>query len=199
MAACPVPGAIYKRDGGIVLIDEEKCDGCKLCIPACPYDALYFREDKAVVDKCTFCVENIEKGLLPECVTTCPADAMIFGDLGNPESLISKLVREWDARPLCLEYGTRPAVYYTAHAARLRGGVESRKTKRAVQGATVTVKCLGDGGSTSVKTDSDGVFFFWDLKVRRKYLIGIEADGLSYGPREVCPDEEYTDLGKIPI
>ncbi|GAG78243.1 unnamed protein product, partial [marine sediment metagenome] len=62
MDACPIPGAIYRRGDGIVLIDEGKCNGCKLCIPACPYDALYFREDIGVVDKCTFCVENIDEG-----------------------------------------------------------------------------------------------------------------------------------------
>ena len=199
MAACPVPGAIYKREDGIVLVDEEKCDGCKSCIPACPYGALYFRGDKGVVDKCTFCVENVDEGLLPECVKTCPADAMVFGDLNDTESRVSRLVREWDARPLQPEHGTKPAVYYTAHAARLRGTVESAKKKRAVQGATVTAKCLDGGGSTSVKTDLDGVFFFWNLRVRGKYSVSIEADKFLSSTREVYLADVYTDLGRIPV
>ena len=197
--ACPILGALYRRDDGIVLIDEEKCDGCKLCLPACPYGALYFREDKRVVDKCTFCFENIDGGLPPECVKTCPSEAMFFGDLENPESQVSKLITAWDARPLQLERGTKPSVYYTAHAARLRGTIESQKTGYPVRGATVTLKCRDEEESSSTSTDSNGVFFFWDLKIRGKYFVSIEADGFSHRTLELYLDEEYTDLRKILI
>ena len=199
MVVCPIPGAIHRREDGIVLVDEQKCDGCKVCIPACPYGALYFREDKRVVDKCTFCVENVDEGVRPQCVKTCPVDAIFFGDLDDPESQVSKLIKRWDARPLRSELGTRPSVYYTAHAARLRGIVESQEIGYAVQGASVTVKCLDGEGSTSAMTDSDGVFFFWNLKVRRRYSINIEASGFSPVTRELRLDEEYTDLGRIPV
>lgn len=195
--ACPIPGALYRRQDGVVLIDEGKCDGCKLCLPLCPYGALYFREDKGVVDKCTFCIENIDKGLPPECVKACPADAMFFGDLDDPESQVSKLIRKWDAKPLRPEHGTKPSVYYTAHAVRLRGTIVSKKTGHAIPGATVTLKCLDEEGSSSTSADSDGVFFLWNLKVRRKYSVGIEAAGFSHSTRELYLDEEYTDLGRI--
>jgi len=197
VSVCPISGALYSREDGIVLIDEEKCNGCKLCIPACPYGALYLREDKGVIDKCTFCIENIDAGLQPECVKACPADAMFFGDLAKTESQISKLIRQWDARPLHPEYGTKASVYYTAHAARLRGTVESKKAGHAVRGATVTLKCLDKEESSSTITDSDGVFFFWNLEIRRKYSVDIKADGFSHSTRELYIDEEYTDLGRI--
>jgi len=195
--ACPIPGAIYKREDGIVLIDEDKCNGCKLCLPACPYSAIYFREDKGVVDKCEFCVGNIDKGLQPECVKACPADAMFFGNLGDPESQVSKLIRNWEARPLHSERGTRPSVYYTAHAARLRGTIKSKRTGYAVPGAVVTLKCLDEEESSSSSTDSDGVFFFWDLKTQNKYSVSIKNQKGSHSTRELYVDEEYIDLGTI--
>jgi tetrathionate reductase subunit B len=197
--ACRIPGAIYRRPDGIVLIDERKCNGCKLCVPACPYDALYFREDKGTVDKCTFCAENIDGGRQPECSRACPADAIFFGDLADPGSQLSKRIRDWDARPLHPEYGTQPSVYYTAHAAHLRGVVENRETGNPVQGATVIAKCLDEEESHSTNTDSDGVFFFWSLKVRSRYSVTVEAHGFSRSRRELCLDMEYTDLGRLPI
>lgn len=196
---CPIPGAIYQRHDGIVLIDEERCNACKLCIPACPYGALYFRDDKGAVDKCTFCVEGVDNGLEPECVKACPTDAMFFGDLSDPESHISKLIRGWDARPLYPEHGTNPAVYYTAHAGRLKGTIENKKRGCAVPGATVTVLCAEKDESQSTCAGSDGCFFFWDLKVREQYSVRIEADGFVPSTRELYLDKEYTDLGKIVI
>ena len=199
LEACRIPGAIYRRQDGIVLIDEGKCNGCKLCISACPYGALYFRADKGNVDKCTFCVENIDMGLQPECARACPAEAIFFGDLDDPGSQVSKRIRKWDARPLHPEYGTKPSVYYTAHAAHLRGAVENKETGHPVQGATVTAKCLDEEESNSTSTDSDGLFFFWSLKIRRRYSVTIEADGFSQSTRELYLDREYTDSGRIPI
>jgi len=199
VGVCPIPGAIYRREDGLVLIDEKKCNGCKLCIPSCPYDALYFRADKQVVDKCTLCVENIDEGLLPECVRTCPAQAMFFGNLEDPESQISKLIKEWDAKPLHPEHGTKPSVYYTSHAARLRGMVESKETGQAVRGANITLECLDEEGTVSTFTGSDGVFFFWNLKVRREYWVGIEFHDFRHRKLKLYLDEEYMELGRIPI
>jgi len=195
---CSVPGAISRRDDGIILIDAKHCNGCKLCISACPYGAMYFREDKGVVDKCTFCVENIEEGLEPECVKACSADAIFFGNLDDQESEVVKLISEWDATPLYPEYGTRPSVYYTSHAARLRGTIENEKKGHAVS-AIITVMCLEEDQPHFSSTDSDGVFFFWDLKIRRRYSLKIEADGFSTSIHELHLDEEYTDLGRIVV
>jgi tetrathionate reductase subunit B len=199
MKACPIPGAIYQRADGIILVSKDKCDGCKLCISACPYNALYFREDTGIVDKCTFCVENLDNGLLPECVKTCPAEAMFFGDLNDSSSQISILIEKWDARPFHLEYTNKPSVYYTAHAARLKGTIESKETGHPIQGAVVTLKRLDNIESISTNTDSDGVFFFWKLEMRRNYLLVIEADGFPCIESKLGLNEEYLDLGGITI
>jgi len=195
--ACPIPGAIYRRGDGIVLIDERKCDGCKVCIPACPYGALYFREDKNVVDKCTFCVDNVGQGGIPECVKTCPADAMIFGDIDAPASRISQLIKEREAKSLHPEFDTKPLVYYTPHAARLRGNVIRQKTRQVVPGASISLQS-GDNAHSTV-TDSDGIFFFWNLRFGSTYLLSIRANGFPLNEREICLDEEYMNLGEILI
>ncbi|MFC1905053.1 4Fe-4S dicluster domain-containing protein [Chloroflexota bacterium] len=197
LKTCPIPGAIYRREDGIVLVDEVKCDGCKVCIPACPYGALYFRKDRNIVDKCTLCVASIEQGGLPECVKTCPCDAMFFGDVTDPESRVSQLIKEWQAKPLNSEFGTNPLVYYTPHAARLRGTVVNQKTGQVVRGASVTLQTEKD--APSAVTDSEGVFFFWNLGVGGAYSATITAEGFIPSIRKLHINEDYTDLGNIMI
>ena len=197
--ACSVPGAIYRRDDGIVLVDEKHCTGCSGCIAACPYGAMYFREDKGTVDKCTFCFENIDAGRAPECVTTCPVDALVFGDLNDTGGALSRLIKDWDARPLHPEFGSRPSVYYTAHAARLKGRVLIEATGVPVEGATITVLRIQDGPSRRTCTDSDGVFFFWDLRLRNTYLLTVEVNGHIAFSSDILMSKEYMDLGEIRV
>ena len=90
VTVCPT-GASYKRTSdGIVLVDEDKCIGCKLCSWACPYGAREFDTDVGVMKKCTLCVDRIynenlpEEDRVPACVAACPTGARHFGDLGDP-------------------------------------------------------------------------------------------------------------------
>ena len=114
MNECPIEGAIYRREDGIVVVEKGKCKGCKsrLCIPACPYGVLYYREDEDTVDKCDFCVERIDLGLEPYCVESCPTEAIIFGDLDDPNSEVSKSIAITKAKPLFTESRAKPKVYY---------------------------------------------------------------------------------------
>jgi Fe-S-cluster-containing dehydrogenase component len=75
LASCPT-NAIFKRDDGIVLIDQDKCIGCKYCIHACPYGAPQFNTKTEKVEKCTFCVHRLDAGFEPACVTTCVGNAL---------------------------------------------------------------------------------------------------------------------------
>jgi len=84
LSACPV-GAYTKRDDGPVLYDPKKCIGCRYCMNACPFDVPHFDFDKgliegAFIDKCTLCPQRIDYGQEPACVTTCPTDALVFGE-----------------------------------------------------------------------------------------------------------------------
>jgi len=118
VTVCPT-GASYKRaEDGIVLVDEDKCIGCKLCSWACPYGAREYSEVEGVMKKCTLCVDRIYNENLPEaerepaCVQVCPTRARHFGDLGDPESKVSKLVAERGGVALLPELGYQPVNRY---------------------------------------------------------------------------------------
>ena len=118
VTVCPT-GASYKRaSDGIVLVDEDKCIGCKLCSWACPYGAREYSEVEGVMKKCTLCVDRIYNENLPEaerepaCVQVCPTRARHFGDLGDPESKVSKLVAERGGVALMPELGYAPVNRY---------------------------------------------------------------------------------------
>ena len=146
---CPTE-ASHQREDGIVVVDSDKCIGCRYCVIACPYqNRTFLSKDKnpgyfpgyektgfekkgeklfphqvGTTEKCNFCVERIDygtsKGLqpgvdrdaTPACVNTCQARALIFGDLDDPDSNISALIRKYGGFQLRAEYGTDPSVYY---------------------------------------------------------------------------------------
>ena len=133
VTVCPT-GASYKRaEDGIVLVDEDKCIGCKLCSWACPYGAREYSEVRGVMQKCTLCVDRIyndsfeEIDRQPACVMACPTRARHFGDLGDPDSAVSKLVAERGGYDLMPEMGYKPVNKYLPPRPRRdgcgRGGV----------------------------------------------------------------------------
>lgn len=107
---CPT-GASHIVEGGVVLVDPDWCIGCGACIESCPYDARY-SHPKGHVDKCTFCIHRVRKGLQPACVSVCPTKCMYFGDLDDPSSEIAKLLSKRKSKVLAPEAGTKPQVYY---------------------------------------------------------------------------------------
>ena len=81
LEVCPT-GATYREDEyGLIVINQEQCIGCQLCMSACPYGVRYLDEETNVVDKCDLCADRVEQGLLPHCVTQCASRARFFGDL----------------------------------------------------------------------------------------------------------------------
>lgn len=134
---CPV-GATFKREDGVVLIDNMRCIGCKFCMAACPYSSRVFNweappvkvgakyspetgvpQRKGTVGKCDFCPDSFESGILPDCVTACPNGVYFFGDKnedvvtnGVESFRFSELVRDKAAYRYMEELGTRPNVYY---------------------------------------------------------------------------------------
>ena len=105
--SCPIEGAIYKRDDGLVIIDPVKCTGCKNCVDLCPYGVIYFNEGLNIAQKCTGCAHLLDDGWKePRCVDACPTEALKFGE----ESEFSNLIGE--AEVLQPEFGAKPRVYY---------------------------------------------------------------------------------------
>jgi Fe-S-cluster-containing dehydrogenase component/DMSO reductase anchor subunit len=108
---CPV-NALEKRADGIVDIDRDACIGCRACMQACPYDAIYLNEDKGTVEKCHFCAHRVEQGLEPACVIVCPEQAIVTGDLEDPKSRIRQMIRENKTIVRRPEQKTGPNVHY---------------------------------------------------------------------------------------
>jgi Fe-S-cluster-containing dehydrogenase component len=115
---CPT-GASYKRKSdGIVLVDYDKCIGCKYCAWACPYGARELDEARQVMTKCTLCVDRIhDESMAPEdrrpaCVKACPTGARLFGDVKDPDSEVSRAIRERGGYSLMPEWDTKPANQY---------------------------------------------------------------------------------------
>ena len=127
---CPVK-ATFRRDDGIVMMDYHRCIGCRFCMAACPFGARslnwrdprpfikpenlnpeYPTRTRGVVEKCTFCFERLAKGLRPACVEACKEKCLVFGDLEDPKSEVSEILRKYPSIQRKPELGTRPQVYY---------------------------------------------------------------------------------------
>lgn len=108
---CPV-GATFATEDGVVLIDSERCIGCRYCIQACPYGARYLDPRTKTADKCSFCYHRVRQGLLPACVEVCPTQARIFGDLKSKASRLVRFARMNKIHVLKPQLNTEPKVYY---------------------------------------------------------------------------------------
>jgi Fe-S-cluster-containing dehydrogenase component/formate-dependent nitrite reductase membrane component NrfD len=108
---CPTV-ALYRRPDGIVDFDGDRCIGCKSCMQACPYDALYIDPETQTAAKCHYCAHRVEVGLEPACVVVCPVQAIIPGDLDDPNSGIARLVATQQVAVRKPEQGTKPKLFY---------------------------------------------------------------------------------------
>ena len=143
VTVCPT-GASYKRkEDGIVLVDYDKCIGCKYCAWACPYGARELDEERQVMTKCTLCVDRIyDEKMAPEdrkpaCVKACPTGARLFGDVKDPASDVSKAIRERGGYSLMPEWDTQPANQYlprqkTSAASQAEGTAAATAQERAL-------------------------------------------------------------------
>jgi Fe-S-cluster-containing dehydrogenase component len=117
--ACPT-AAMFQREDGIVDFDKSICIGCKACIAACPYDAIFINPDDHSAEKCNFCAQRIDVGLEPACVVVCPVEAILVGDLEDPSSKVARIVGRTPVSVRRPEKETRPKLFYVgAHPATL--------------------------------------------------------------------------------
>ncbi|MGH9023475.1 MAG: 4Fe-4S dicluster domain-containing protein, partial [Acidimicrobiia bacterium] len=117
--ACPT-SAMYQRPDGLVDFDKTYCVGCKACIAACPYDAIFINPEDKSAEKCNFCAHRLEVGLEPACVIVCPVEAILVGDIADPNSRVAQIVNRQPVVVRRPEKETRPGVFYRgAHQATL--------------------------------------------------------------------------------
>ena len=119
VTACPT-SAMYRRPDGIVDFDKNICIGCKACIAACPYDAIFINPEDHAAEKCNFCAHRLDVGLEPACVVVCPTEAILIGNLRDPESRVAKFVNRDVVAVRRPEKETLPKLFYKgAHQATL--------------------------------------------------------------------------------
>ncbi len=130
LKACPT-SSISKGSDGIVRINANTCDGIGCCEDACPYGAIYIDPVANVADKCDFCSHRLEQGMQPACVETCPADVLVFGDLNDPQSPISKFKAQHGSQLSVLKEKerTKPSVKYRASNATTLAKLEKKVPK----------------------------------------------------------------------
>jgi Fe-S-cluster-containing dehydrogenase component/formate-dependent nitrite reductase membrane component NrfD len=119
VAACPT-AAMHQRDDGIVDFDKRLCIGCKACIAACPYDAIFINPEDHTAEKCNFCAHRLDVGLEPACVVVCPTEAILIGDLNDDTSKVARIAKRQAVNVRRPEKATRPKLFYKgAHQATL--------------------------------------------------------------------------------
>jgi len=119
VVACPTT-AMFKRADGIVDFDKSICIGCKACMAACPYDAIFINPEDHSAEKCNFCAHRIDMGLEPACVVVCPTEAILVGDLRDPSSKVAQIVNREPVNVRRPEKETLPKLFYKgAHQATL--------------------------------------------------------------------------------
>ena len=191
------PGAVYKRPDGIVIIDPEKAKGQKDIVSSCPYRVIYWNEEENVAQKCTFCAHLLDQGWKePRCVETCPTNAIIFGDLDDPESEISKKAAAENTEALKPEFEMNPSVSYSGLPKKLIAGevVLSDKKDECAEGVKVT---LSDGkNEITSETDHFGDFEFDGLESNMEFTVKLEYAGYASQEIKVKTLKDH-NLGEI--
>ena len=190
---CPVKGALYKRDDGLVIIDPEKCNGCRKCLDACPYNVIFFNEELNIAQKCTGCAHLLDSGWKePRCADSCPTLSLKFGEESEMQNLIRK------AEVLHPEYKTKPRVYYLNIPKKfIAGTVYDPAEKEVITGAKCSLASADGTKNYFAETDGFGDFWFegletgiFNLKIVKENKIKT-FNGLN--------TETDINLGDIPL
>lgn len=173
-------GAVYKRPDGIVIIDPEKATGQKQIVDSCPYRVIYWNEEKNIPQKCTFCAHLLDQGWKePRCAEACPTQAMVFGDMDDPDSEVSKLMASGQVEVIHPEYALKETVGYIGLPKRFIAGTVVFGDKDECAG-NVTVTLAGQGEEYNITTNTFGDFEFEGLEADKEFSVTIEHQ--AYAP-----------------
>ena len=189
--------AITKRDDGLVLIEPDKCIGCKLCKDACPHDAIFFNEQLNIAQKCTGCAHLLDNDPdewpVPRCVDQCPTEALRFGEEADLADFIK------GAELLNSGAGTKSRLYYR-HLPRkfVAGTLYDPIEKEVIIGASCMLKDNESGEVFKAETDAFGDFWFRGLKDERIFTLTLEKNGKLATIENISTDKDLS-LGDIPL
>ena len=191
---CPVEGAIYHREDGLVLIDPEICTGCRLCERSCPYGALFFNEELNIAQKCTGCAHLLDAGwTVPRCVDVCPTEALRFGEEAELAEWIAK------AEPYRPELNLKTRVYYLNLPKRFIGGtLFDPEADEVIIGARCLLTDQETGETFITETDGYGDFWFRDLAEGHTFSLRLELGGVSTTFDHLSTATDL-NLGDIPL
>ncbi len=190
-------GAVYRRDDGIVIIDPEKAKGQEAIVNACPYRVIFWDAEKQLPQKCTMCAHRLDEGeKVPRCVESCPVEALVFGDLDDPNSQIAKLSAELATESLHPEFGTDSLVQYVGLPKRFVAGEVVYKDNEGECAPGVKVTLSGGGRKLETVTDIFGDFEFEGLDKNEKYQVVVSADGYAENKVEFSTYKDV-NLGEI--
>lgn len=170
-------GAVYVRPDGIVMIDPVKAKGQREIVNACPYRLIDWNETLQLPQKCTFCAHLLDAGEPePRCVESCPSGALLFGDLDDPESEVSKLLAAGKTEVLHPEFGLGDKVVYLNLPKKFVAGTVILGDRDEVAvGATVLLK--GEQGTLTTTTNGFGDFEFEGLPANTRFTVTVEMPG----------------------
>jgi tetrathionate reductase subunit B len=196
ITSCDVPGALYERDDGLVIIDPVKCTGCKNCVDACPYDAIFFNDGLNIAQKCTGCAHLLDSGWTePRCADACPTLAIKMMDEDEAQELIAAAEVWKPERKEELE----PRVYYLNLPKKfIAGTLYDPVEEEVVIGAACTLTASAGGEARTVETDSYGDFWFEGLE-DGVYDLRIADGDLAKDFAGLDTAERDINLGDIPL
>lgn len=193
MAAAP--GAVYKRDDGLVIIDPDKATGNRALVEACPYGAIFYNEALGLPQKCTGCAHLLDDGWeVPRCVDACANEALKFGEESDLQELIaqSELLRDDRA-------DDKPRVYYLNKPKRFVAGVVvDLEAEEVIIGATVTLEDTVSGETRATTTDDFGDFWFKQIAAG-SYRVYVEAEGYLTRMIDVDATDEDVNTGPVDL
>jgi len=197
--------AVYRRADGIVMIDPVKARGKKEIVDSCPYGAISWNEASGLAQKCTMCAHMIDRGeKTTRCVESCPTQALVFGDLDDPQSPISKMFADKAGKVESYkpELGTRPVMKYVSLPKPFIAGevLLADKQGECARGVKVTLKAISANGADNkilaTETDFLGDFEFRGLATNAEYLLRAEYHG--YVAKEVTVKTDASvNLGEL--
>ena len=178
-ARASVNGAVYERPDGIIIIDPEKSIGQEEILSHCPHRVIFWNKEKNIPQKCTLCAHLLDQGWKePRCVEACPTGALLFGDIDDQMSEISKLWNMKKIETLHPEFELKPRVGYIGIPKRfIAGTVLLKDRNECAESAKVTL--TGKGKKQTVRANNYGDFEFEGLKEAEEYTVKIEHTGYT--------------------